>query len=701
MAKHNLKPVALPGTSIQYGVKNYFLHQYIHDFQNRMVSVPVTVQKSLFVFDFQYLLKNKYNIDATEERISQLIYLIAATQNKLDDKSLIKSMKEMGLFPASSERESPDDKKGKRDDTFSPERIIQDIKQSVVNQMTKSGISTLLYRDIFNSKESERISVGELKIADVVHGIGKCKALYGKFIDSEPSMDVATFLRDSVLTSPIVKFISGLMDITTSTNHPLIQVKMSHVIDQVFKTTYGREYVTINPIFPGKCYKLDDIMVPDITFADSLGATVLGVRMMMGLPIDISESQINLSSLVEQQVTGIGQLLPQMHAEIGTVDPNHISDFMVREMVKRIIVRVMTGDFGFYESRINNTIERKKYTRDDAVDHIIRKGIQCSSIFMESFFDVIATFKFFATDDTVYFPEINPLKKKQIREFTTKFMDQFSQFSLPLGHPNYYSEPAHVIGHKVDFQASLPEFVMTDNDYDKAPQFVLGDNQDATLRLYSSGVTSGDFFDIEDLKYSQRLLKHASKYEPLYRFNVIYENPVLQSDLVRHAFNLIPLSQIITLPFANDLLSRGRLEYFSSASDMSFKMHLPIEVADMIFEKGKNDFYLNLTDSSAVTFYMDSRVFDIFMVKPMGDFQYLPSFSMRWPGVLEDMESTFFMQRPGTIETVITKGTDPNANNTKNQSKNTQAPDPNQGTDDKGTSNPDTNISASTDEDPK
>lgn len=629
------------GTKVKHSYKGALLNEYFSLF-DRQVSVPVSIQTSMFVFDFKQTAERALGEKISDEKLRRMITTLAAAIDRLDDNSIRKIFEDLGYTVEGEDNSMVAD-------------LAKAIRNHVTNSIARSGISPILFKDVFTS--SNKILAFEdfrsLSLAEITDAIRHVQVLYGKFTRSEPVAEIASYMRESLFSNKVMEMARLLLKTISYESTARVQSRLSYVLDESFKSIYGAPYVSTSPVFTGKVYEIDKIEMPELSFGEMLGGVIVGIRTLSGMPWSQDSVQIDLKDVVVQLTTGIGKAVPFVPDDVGDIDLNRVATFMERMTLKHIITRILTNDFGSFERRVMSVITERKYLRDDSFDDIIREGLTCASIVFDAFLDTGASMKFFTTSDDIYFNGIHPIRQREVRDFVYKYLGDFKNFSMPMTHASFYNEPAHLINHTISYAFTLPEFVIKDEDRTRAKTFVLAAEEETFMKVFRTKIESGDIWDFPNTPLSRRLLNLADLVEPVYRLSFPVTNDILRSDAVRYAFGILPVSEVKKkTSYSKDLISRGTVRMFKTAMEMSMQMRLPLELAEQLFSKYKDEFYLDLTADASLTFYFDPALFKIREVAEFGDAaRLIRPFVMTYPGYVKDVDASYPLSAaPVTLE---------------------------------------------------
>jgi len=134
---------------------------------------------------------------------------------------------------------------------------------------------------------------------------------------------------------------------------------------------------------------------------------------------------------------------------------------------------VCNHDPGDLLSRIESITDLRKYKRQDAVDSNLQKANICSSIAFESLLDVGAEFHALIMNESIYFSDVNPVRRDKHTKFFFDYLGSFKTFTASLEKPRFMYEPGLLINHHIS-EATLAgyDFALTDDVYLQAKDHI-------------------------------------------------------------------------------------------------------------------------------------------------------------------------------------------------------------------------------------
>lgn len=589
------------------------------------VAVPVEMSTDLLLFDFEHELERVAGLkDMSRAQVASIISVMSKAVGAVDKEWLQQALKENG-FDTKAEGKDLD-------------KVVMGIKDAIISSVGRTGITGMLIRDVLSNTEGDQ-SLAKLKnisYGGIQAGIGNIQKLYGMFALSAPVDIVATYLSETLTQSEVMSLAKQLYAVFHKTQAPSVQVKLSYVVDTIFKQIIGAPLIGMTAKLEGYHYEIENVsFVKDLTYGDCMVASVMGLRSIMGLAYaaDGKATTISMQSLVQQAIVGLGSNIPMIPEGL-SFDLERVEKGFITVFLSRMIERMVTGNFGTLEARIKNVMDSRKYERNEAYDAIIKESLNCSSVVFESFLDATAFFKNMAIREDIFFPDITPKYKKKFNNFVFEFFGQYKNFSLPITHARFLNEPALVMSHTLEAVAVAPDFMVPDAVFRNAKQAILSvaDNFNVS-EYYKTKVLYGSTFDAE-LDIDIRVLGIANDYSPLY-YHMVPAPDIMNSDLFQFTFGIMRLDHLFKIsPIASFLIDKSELNLISSEEEMARFFGLPIVIAKRVF-KGPTA-YIQLSKMRNVIFSWDCEVAPIYEVTELPtESIHVPSFVAYYPFLVE------------------------------------------------------------------
>lgn len=588
----------------------YFLSNFFSSTMHTEVSVPVVMSSSLFVFDFEQEISRFEELkDLSQSHIRQILAVMSRAVGVVDQGWLRATLQEAGFS-----------------DDMTPaglENITRMIRDSMIQSIGRSGISSLLIRDVLNTTEFKALDKPEsIEYSNLQTSIGIIQELYSKFASSDSVEAVGAFISETINANSFMAYVRMLYSIFHKTNAPSVPIKLSYVTETIMTSLFDERPITYEAVIPGYEYRISDVgFMQDVTFADATAASVLGLRTIMG--IDLSNEQAplvrDLPSIATQMITGIGSIIPSLPEGL-TIDVDRSQKLLLTIFFHRLIHRLTTSEFGTLEGRVRNVMDSRKYERNEAFDSIIRESLQVCSVVFESFLDACAYFKNMALDESVHFTDIRPRFRKKYSDLVFDFYGQFKTFFLPTTHVRFMREPALVTNHQFESSASMPETFLPDSEMKGGLRAVMSLSDMSTYEFYKSDILTGSAVDAK-LDFPLKVLSLAKNVMPQNFFSV----PVPESfkhDLFKYEFSFIPINDLAkNTDFLSHYTSHAHIVMVSNVEEFMREFALPYAVAKSIFKKP--ELFVDISGISKTIYHWEDPVapcYESFQPESTGDY---------------------------------------------------------------------------------
>lgn len=613
------------GSRLIVSHKNLMLSDYMQDFKTRSVAVPVHITTSLFILDFKTILSEIYKgqEEMQEAKLRQLLSLLVKSYDTINDKDLVKELKNLGFSP---------DPKNKYD-TDPLETIVADLRLRIGRSVSESGLTGLMVSNFFtsNDKSSDFKEFKDVNFANVSALVGKAQNFYAKFISKEKGDILGMDLHALMGGNAILSATRSLMRIFYQSTGSYVSCRESFVIDTIFKDVFGSNLIEKTPIIEGRFYRITNIDVPDIGFVDAAAAYIWSINLSMGISSGIDTSaNLKISDILKELVTGIGVVMPFVPEEAGTVESKSIEAHYSKIYLLHLIRRITTDQVGEYYSRITQMVKANRFFKIDEYEQSFDEGLKVLSICYEAYRDTAFYYRdmFHRTD--VFFRDydtLHPDKRKKIVDFIDSLTDKLKNTNMSLEHPAYYKLPTHVITPMTSPFASvpmIPDWYVPRKQRDSLPRYILGDTAEATLSVGSSGLhPSANWWDILDklntTKIPFPLIRSCRRLEPVYFFAQPTDLGPLAGDVIKNMLSFFPVSKIKDIAktepqIADAILSQGSLMYIRDVYEMSQLLRVPLTIAQKMMEAGGSDegFWVNLSDLDEAVYFMEPSVSQVY-----------------------------------------------------------------------------------------
>jgi len=395
----------------------------------------------------------------------------------------------------------------------------------------------------------------------------------------------------------------------------------------------------------------------------------------MGISTRVSDSEtVSVSSLVDQIVTGIGEKVPFIPSEAGPVSEDRLNAHYKVVYLIHLIRRFMNDDPGDFRNRVTNAIQGNRFFKAEGMEKMFNEELYVLSACFEAFRDTAFYFRDLYRNESLLFSDwqsLHPKKRRQVTAFMEEFILSAGTFTYGVDHPAFYKQSGHLTMHTASSLASSPlgiEPYIPDSSWANATHFVLGDAGDTFLRLGTSGVLTGSWYDIEDseLPRNKRVIQRATPIRPFFTFKLNIADTLLTSQLVKMMFSIYPLNKLDELYKADReiyqmVVKMGQLRRFDRVTDLSMAMHLPLEIAEAIWDQtpSEDKRFIDLSDVTGITFIFDPELSPYYEVKELSAERYVTPFVGKFPLLVEEIDAAYMIESlppiPGIGDEAVVK----------------------------------------------
>lgn len=648
--------------------KSVLVSCYFNDLFTGYVSVPASLSNNVFLLDFESQLKTIIDAEKEESaaKLDQIINLIVSTYDKLDPSDVVDKIMAMGI---KINKEILQDKKGRIKDPnasrgVTERSIMLDFVDKMQSKMTsittESGMSNLLIKDILTDKRAplKIDAIQEAGLSQVADVVEITQKFYAKFLNMERGDELGVYLNEFMNQNPILKTALALTKILRSGQGAYVQARESYVLDELFKQIHGTPLVTKTELIKGKFYTIDSTKFTEVSFADAVAAFMWSLSRMMGLdPSSEDVLKVSLQEMVGQVITGVGQNLPFAPTDAGVIDQKNMQDNYMLVYQLHLYRRLLKDDAGDFKNRVVNAIKTNRFWKLEEGEYMFNENLYVLSAAFESFRDTAFYFReMYKRTDLLYknwqSNALHPLKLKRVRDFIEDQISKFSTFDQASDHPAYYKMAGHITQHTVSsiVGSSLNiDYSFAKRDKFKVPPFIIGDKMEQFVRIFSAGLLSGSWWDLNDgsLPRSIRVINAAPLLTPVYSFSIPISDPLLNTSVVRYLNSIYPLRTISSLRLTNpdiwdDIMRRGQLMSFSSPEDLSMVMGMPLEIAEKLYERQEDgDLFIDLSAVTGMTFFFSADIYPIYEMALLSTDRYVPPFVAKFPALDEEISNSY------------------------------------------------------------
>lgn len=655
-----IQKIKLAGTSVKVTPRNLFLSTYFNQMYINQVSVPVQITNSRFLLEFRTSLSQiiEEANQMSDSMLKNLLATLAASYNRLDVDKTVDTLLEMNMRVSPSIIDDDDDPTGRTILT----KFVQATQERIARLSIESGLSNLLIQDVLTTRgDSLNLrALDAVSLASVADMVDWAQTFYGLFVRQERGDALTQALTSKSGSQPLLLGARALYTLFRTGSGAYVQARENYVMDELFKDITGNKLVTTQEILVSKAYRVTGCNVPDLTFSDSVAGFVWSLNTLMGISSRISDEEtVSVSSLVDQIITGIGEKLPFIPSEAGHVSEDRLNAHYKVVYLIHLIRRFMNDDPGDFGNRVTNAIQGNRFFKAEGMEKMFNEELYVLSACFEAFRDTAFYFRDLYRNENLLFHDwqsLHPKKRRQITAFMEEFIISAGTFTYGVDHPAFYKQSGHLTMHTASSMASSPlgiEPYIPESSWTSAMHFVLGDAGDTFLRIGTAGLITGVWYDVEDseLPRNRRILDRATPIRPLFTFKLTLPDTLLTSQLVKMMFSVYPLSKLDEL-YETDrelyqmIIKMGQLRRFDRVTDLSMAMHLPLEIAEAIWDSspGVDKRFVDLSEVQGITFVFDPELSPYYEVKELSSERYVTPLVGKFPLLVEEIDSAYMIE---------------------------------------------------------
>lgn len=648
--------VDVGGTRMMYDPRNLIISSYFGDMYKRFVPAPAAVANNIFILDFQKRLKTIISDEdnQSDEKMNQLLSMIVASYDKVDVEALASKLSEMGLRVEKSDKDDSD-----KDAVV---RIVRDIQKRIAQITTESGMSNLIIKNVLTEKAGSLNldELGKINLNAVSGVVDLTQKFYAEFVSLEKGDTLAASLAEKFSDNPVLSGLHALYRIMHSGSGAFVQCRESYIMDELFKVTFDEPLVSKKTLLQSKAYSVTKVAMPNIKYSESLHLFMWSLTKIMGLVDDTGGdiAKINISTLVDQIVTGVGQNLPFVPVEAGKPDMENMEKHYTAMFALHAYRRMITDQPGDFRNRVMNSIKTNKFWKLESMEKAFNEHLYVLSVAFEAFRDCAFYYRDLYRNENLMFEDwkdLHFLKRRQLTSFMEEMIGNFTDFSFGMEHPAYYKLPGHITQHTASTFSAEPikfDYAFPRTLKNKVQPFILGDKLETFLRIFTAGIVSGSWWDLNDgkLPRSLRVMSSATQLDPVYFFTLATSDPLLATKVVKHLYSIYPLTRLDHLRHEygdvfDEIISLGQVMRFRTSEELSMAMQIPIEIADLIWEeRGGSDYFLDLSALQGVKIFLDPVLAPMYEVKALSADRYVSPFVGMYPLVDEEVSMSFAVQ---------------------------------------------------------
>lgn len=622
---------------------NTFLSFYYNELHQRTTAIPAAIVSSMFQLDFtrQLALVHENFKFESQEKLNQIMNTIVASAEVVDDKAIVAELIKQGLKPDRVKHNSTAEK-----DLLD---FVADLKMRAIRASVETGLTGVMIRNVLNERQAEA-KIPKITDADITHlkgMIDTTSELFSLLVTGDTGNDIAAALSKKIQANPIISLVKNIQAVLRTSGGAIVPVRESYVVDEFFKTIFDEPYLQVDTVLNAKVYEIKSCIFKDMDFGDYMAGFVWALQTSLGIEVAGEANTIQTTTLndtVRQIVTGYGESLPYIPAEVGPLN----LDLMFREFMKvymlHVVVRLVRGDGGDYKSRVENSIKTNRFFKLEEMQRDFGLNLNALSVSYEAFKDTAAFMRDMYERNDVLFASSHlrgkdgSLLTEHNRLVLTKHLNdslaRIQTYITSMDHPAYFKQPAHVLNHKnpyIGMEIKDVSYTIHRSDVRAASKIILVKEGEAVMRdsmkLFTTGLKSGSWYDLPDesLAFPRQIMADARVIEPIYSFTEDIQSPILLTKVARHIYNLIPLTTLHNLertrPDLADLIRRrSQLMTYLGPEDLASDLGIPEELASTLWGpkgRGSREF-LDLSGLDGVLYLFEPRIFPYYEIRHSG-----------------------------------------------------------------------------------
>jgi len=594
---------------------------------NQSISVPVAYEATLFVFDFRRELERAEMFrDSTRSSLRSVVQLLSRVINETSVENVKKVLQEAGVAEANN------------DDWVL--QLVDRMQTGIYRSVTQGSLTPLMLKDVLQRADFTSLletfnqNMGYAEIEQILHAI---QQFYGMFVQSDSTESVASYIHGQLASNPVYNFADGLYTIMDKIPGASSEAKLDYVMNKISSVTTGRPYLDYLPVIEGMVYEIhSSALMTDVTYYQLLHAFFRMLRSLMGVYTNPETVNVNIQDFVNMAVTGIGELLPFLPAEVPNEVPSRAEQLVVTLFHFHLTYRILLGQYGNLSARIEQVKDIRKYSRNDAYEQVIRDGITISSVIFESFLDTAALLKNMLQSDRILYVEMHPLQQKQVAEFVWNYLGKYKNFGS-LERSRFLNQPAHIINQSVPEGFVNFDFFIRDEVYDSEQKIIVNPHDWSVTEYAKQKLVKGSSLDTPlPAGANTRLLSFAKdvQVDYVYRGNL---PSLLDHDLVIYSTRLVPLSKIRYVGMFRYLSQFGKIRYIHTPEQLSVVLGIPLEVAKAQFSGDL--MYFDFTEHKTIHYIWNHNEFPVYEEGILDSAElsiYVTPFVAHYPAVLID-----------------------------------------------------------------
>jgi len=659
------------GTELKVTPSNLLLSTYFGQMFTNQVSVPVQISNNRFLLEFKESLAliTKEADTLSDEVMRNILAIIVATYERLNVDETVDKLIDMGIHVSkgvsAGKKRSNTTTSQAEDEREVLTAFVNKIQERITQLSVESGLSNLLIQDVLTNRRDNgdlNLNVlGEISFGKIGTMVAWTQEFYALFVRQERGDTLAQLLAKRSSGS-LLRGGRALYTLFRSGSGAYVQARENYVMDELFMDMTGRKLVDVSPLMKNKIYRVTGGALPDISFADAIAGYIWSLNTLQGIASDSEEGEsMSISTMVDQIITGVGERVPFLPSEAGSVDTSRLEEHYKVVYLLHLVRRFLSDNPGEFYNRVQNSVQGNRFFKAEGVEKLFNEELYILSACFEAFRDTAFYYRDLYRNNQILFTdwrELNPLKRKQLTEFMESFvLGSANAFTYGIEHPAFYKQPGHLTTHTASSLAANPLDVsvyIAPEAWASSMHYILGGEDETFLRIGSAGIISGSWWDLpaSELPYGRRLLDRAHRIQPTYTFKVHLPDVLLASSVVKQMYAIYPknsgeFAQLReTDPALWEMVRRLAQERrFFRVTDLSMAMRLPLEIAEVIWDRaGEDHEFIDLSALEGLTFVMDPNVSRYYEFRQLSNERYVAPFVANYPVFVEEVDKSYIVE---------------------------------------------------------
>lgn len=451
--KFNRQSTGVIGTSVSARLNALWYTKFL----TSTVPLPAQIERSFIVFNLkEEFSKDPKLKDKTETDLANLVLLAQMAKGWLSKEEIARVAPDLGVTGDGTDMDEVLDIIHKRiDDSL--------IKNPGGNLFIKSVIENLIH----TMPDKISPTPGNLaQLCSTIHDV------HQRVVTMNGPAELTTFWMENALQQPLFAWVSKLDKYVRSPSGSTVQIRKSHVMNEFFQLNYDEPMVAVEEDLAGLVYTQKSTVWRDYSMSDMITAHALILRLHQGESKGIEGQFADITTLLKSKLFQERSLMGYLPEGYLNPDYTAISDLIGKLWYMNVIDRVLTSNYGELESRYQNLIEQREFSREPGLFQLVKDMFRITSVSFAALRDTAAQIKAMIFDPSIVDPALHPAVKKIVSDWYFESLGAFNSFEMPSDHPRATRESALIVNPEgmyinIDPMPSL-EFRIEKEDSDRA-----------------------------------------------------------------------------------------------------------------------------------------------------------------------------------------------------------------------------------------